>query len=112
MHLLFVLLPNDACLENVVLALTGVSGGLVTMIDAVSGISDMTRGLPVFAGILGTNRRRFCKMLVTCVEGDNPVRRFFDMLSDAGIDRDDCGVGEAFSVPLREAVVLASLDVL
>ena len=112
MCLLCVILLDDACLENVVLALTGVSGGLVTMVDAVSGMSNLSQAIPMFAEIVGTKGKRFCKILVTCVEGESPLQRFFDILSAAGIDRNECGICEAFSVSLTVAVVLESLDVL
>ena len=104
--LLIVVLRDGEALGTVILALTGVSGGLVTMIDAVTGFRSLSHSIPLFAALTGTNGKKYCKILMTCVEGNDSASRLVQVLAESGLRPRDIGIGEIFSVPLSEAFLV------
>lgn len=109
--LLIVVLNDVDSLGNAILALTGVSGGLVTMIDAVGGSHNLSRSIPLFAIIAGSDVKRYGKILITCVEGCDSASRFTQFLAESGFTPQDLGIGEIHSVPLSEAYVIDEFNV-
>lgn len=111
MHLLVVALLNDSYLEDVILGLTSVSGGQVTMIDAVSGTQNLSQAMPMFAEFVGMQGKRYCKVLMTCVSDPDPAESLMEALESAGLDFVGSGIGEMYSLPLSEAVIIEDMDV-
>lgn len=111
MHLLIVALLNDTYLEEITLGLTSVSGGQVTMLDAVSGTQNLSQAIPMFSEFVGMAGKRYCKILITCVSDSEPVTSFIEALDGSGIDFTGEGLGEIYAVPLTEAIVIEDLDV-
>ncbi|MCD6307529.1 MAG: hypothetical protein J7M24_00890 [Candidatus Latescibacteria bacterium] len=110
MSLLIVALLDDSYLDDIILGMTTVSGGQVTMVDAVSGTQNLSQAIPMFAEFVGMSGKRFCKMLVTCVSDPEPAKLLLDALDEGGLDFVDVGIGEIYSLPLAEAVVIEEVD--
>jgi len=111
MCLLIVALLDDNYLDDVILGLTSVSGGQVTMIDAVSGTQNLSQAIPMFAEFVGMGGKRFCKVLVTCVADPRPASRLLEALEEGGLDFAGKSLGEIYTVPLSEAVVIEDIDI-
>ena len=111
MHLLVVTLLDDSYLDEVILGLTSVSGGQVTMMDAVSGTHNLSQAIPMFAEFVGMSGKRFCKVLFSCVSEVNPATRLLEELKEGGLDFVESGIGEIYAIPLSEAVVIEEIDI-
>jgi len=111
MSLLIVALLDDSYLDDVILGMTTVSGGQVTMVDAVSGTQNLSQAIPMFAEFVGMGGKRFCKLLVTCVSDQEPVKLLLEALEEGGLDFVDAGIGEVYSLLLTEAVVIEQVDI-
>ncbi len=110
MNLLVVSLFDDSCIEDVILGMTTVSGGHVTMMDAVSGTQNLSQVIPMFAEFVGMGGKRFCKVLVTCVDDPEPVDELLDALQGGGIDFIGDALGEIYVMPLSQAVLTEEVD--
>lgn len=106
MHLVVVVLFDESCIGDVILGLTSISGGHVTMLDAVSGAENLSHVIPMFAEFSGRGGHRYCKVMFTCVQDDDPVGRFIGMLENAGYDFVGDGLGEVYAVRLSQAVTV------
>ncbi|MBN1294483.1 MAG: hypothetical protein JXB48_21780 [Candidatus Latescibacteria bacterium] len=106
MHLLILVLFDNALLDDIILGLTSISGGRVTMVDGVSGTANLSEAIPMFAEFLNMGGRQFCKVLCTCVEDTNPIKHLLDILNTAGIDFQENISGEIYDIPLSGAIVL------
>ena len=111
MHLLIVALLDDAYLDDVILGLTTVSGGQVTMLDAVSGTQNLSQAIPMFAEFVGMGGKRFCKVLVSCVSDPEPASSLLEELTEGGLDFAGKGLGEIYAIPLSESVVIEDIDI-
>ena len=111
MHLLIVALLDDTYLEDVILGLTTISGGQVTMVEAVSGTQNLSRAIPMFAEFVGMGGKKFCKILLTCVSDSKPATSLLEGLAEGGLDFAGKGIGEIYAVPLTEAVIIEDLDI-
>ena len=111
MHLLIVALLDDHYLDDVILGLTSVSGGQVTSIDAVSGTQNLSQAIPMFAEFLGMGGKRFCKIMFTCVSDSDPASRLIEELRGGGLDFTGLSLGEVYTVPLAESIVIDDFDV-
>lgn len=110
MHLLVVALLDDSYLDSVILGLTSISGGQVTMLDAVSGTQNLSQAIPMFAEFVGIKGKKFCKVLITCVSVPDPAKRLLEALSEGGLEFAEFGIGEIYSIPLTEAVVIDEVE--
>ena len=106
MHLVVVVLFDDSALGDIILGLTSISGGFVTMIDGVSGTENLSQAIPMFAEFADMGGRRFCKVLFTCISKPNPVDNLLEILSEGGIDFAQSGYGEIYDVPLDQAFII------
>ena len=104
-HLLIVVLFDEAYLEEISLGLTSVSGGRVTMVDAVSGTENLSQAIPMFAEFFGLKGKQICKILFTEVPFQNPAKRLIKVLNEANLDFVGLGIGEIYVIKLTEAVV-------
>lgn len=110
MHLLVVALFDDTYLEDIILGLTSISGAQVTMMDAVSGTRNLSQAIPMFAEFVGMQGKRFCKILIVCLSTSNPASCLLEVLMEGGLDFVKLGIGEIYSIPLPEAVVIEEID--
>ena len=106
MHLLIVVLFDNTLLDDIILGMTGISGGRVTMIDGVSGSENLSQAIPMFAEFVNMGGRQFCKVLCTCVEDSSPIKHLLEILNTAGIDFQENISGEIYDIPLGGAIVL------
>ena len=110
MSLLVVALFDDSYLDDVILGLTSVSGTTVTMVDAVSGTQNLSQAIPMFAEFVGMGGKRFCKVLFTCVSESKPATRLLEVLKEGGLEFADLDIGEIYTIPLSESVVIEEID--
>ena len=106
LHLLIVVLFERAVLDDVILGLTSLSGGRVTIIDGVSGTQNLSQSIPMFAEFLGTEGKLYCKVLVTCVSEANAVDRLVNVLTEGNVDFIGDNLGEIYDIPLAQALLL------
>ncbi len=110
MNLLVVALLDDSYLDDVILGMTSVSGGQVTMVDGVSGTQNLSQAIPMFAEFVGMSGKRFCKILFTCVADQDAVTSLLDELEEGGLDFVDAAIGEIYSMPVSQAVLIEQVD--
>lgn len=106
MSLLMVVLFDGSYLEDIILGLTSISGGRVTMIDALSGSENLSQAIPLFAEFTGMGGRQFCKIVFTCAPERNSAERLLEILEEGGIDFTGSSLGEIYEIPLGQAVIL------
>jgi len=111
MHLLIVALLDDSWLDDVILGMTTISGGQVTMVDAVSGTQNLSQAIPMFAEFTGMGGKRFCKILITCVSDSKPASLLLEELSEGGLDFVGESLGEIYALPLGQAVLNEEIDI-
>ena len=105
-HLLVVILFDETYIDDISLGLTSVSGGRVTIVDAVSGTKNLSHAIPMFAEFLGMAQKQVCKILFTAVPLENPAELLINVLEEAGLDFSNLGIGEIYAIKLSEAVVI------
>ncbi len=105
-----VVLFDDSYMEDVILAITSISGSQVTMIDAVSGTRNLSQAIPMFAEFVGMGGKRFCKVLLACVSIEEPAVQLLEALEEFGLKFTESGIGEIYTLPLAEAVVVETGD--
>ncbi|MCE5251554.1 hypothetical protein LLG96_15195 [bacterium] len=105
MHLLVVVLFDDSSLEDIILGMTSISGGPITMIDGVSGSANLSQAIPMFAEFANMGGRRFSKILITCVAKPDTVESLIEALDEGGIDFAGSEMGEIYDIPLGQAFV-------
>jgi len=106
MSLLVVVLFDGSYLEDIILGLTSISGGRVTMVDAVSGSENLSQAIPLFAEFSGMGGRQFCKIVFTCSPERNSAERLLQILEEGGIDFTGSALGEIYEIPLGQAVTI------
>ena len=106
MSLLVVVLFDGSYLEDIILGLTSISGGRVTMVDALSGSENLSQAIPLFAEFTGMGGRQFCKILFTCAPEPNTAESLLEILQEGGIDFTGSALGEIYEIPLGQAVIL------
>jgi hypothetical protein len=104
MHLLIVVLFEESYVDNLVLSLTSIGGGQVTVLDGVSGTRNLSEAIPFFAEFLGMGSRKICKVLLTAVSQREPVTHLLEVLEEADIPFVEKSLGEIYAIPLSEAV--------
>ncbi|MFC1606811.1 hypothetical protein ACFL47_02480 [Candidatus Latescibacterota bacterium] len=106
LHLLVVVLFERSVLDDVILGLTSLSGGRVTIVDGISGAHNLSHSIPMFAEFIGTEGKQYCKVLMTCVSGADAVDRLLDALAEANVDFTGENLGEMYNIPLTHAILL------
>ncbi|MHB9029725.1 MAG: hypothetical protein ACYC9O_13240 [Candidatus Latescibacterota bacterium] len=106
MHLLIVALFEESYVDNLVLSLTSIGGGHVTIIDGISGTRNLSEAIPFFAEFLGMGSRKICKVLLTAVSQRDPVVHLLEVLEEADIPFAEKGLGEVYAIPLSEAITV------
>ena len=110
MNLLIVVLFDDTYLDDVILGIMSVSGGKITIIDALSGTENLTQAIPMFAKFAGIGGKQFCKVLISAVSGGAPAHDFIEGLKLSGLDFVGSSMGEIYVMKLSEAVLVDEVD--
>ena len=108
--LVFVVLVDGSYRDEVTLALTSMSGGQVTIIDAVGGAENLSHTIPMFAEFTGIDESRCCRVMIATVEIEHPAERLVEIMLDAGYDFIGDNAGEIYVMPLPETVVIEHFD--
>ncbi len=106
MHLLVVVLFEESYADTLILSLTSVGGGQVTILDGVSGTQNLSQSIPFFAEFLGMGGRKVCKILVSAVPGPEPTLHLLEVLEEADIQFVEKDLGEIYAIPLSGAVTV------
>lgn len=105
-RLLCVTVIDERYLDDVLLAMTSISGGRVTMLDAFSGYDNLSQSIPIFGEFVGMGSRTYGKVLITLTQETEPVEHFIELLAAAGFDFAKEQIGEVFEILLGSAVLL------
>jgi len=105
-RLLCVTVINERYLDDVLLAMTSISGGRITMMETFSGYDNLSQSIPMFGEFLGMGSRTYGKVLMTCTQEPEPVEHFIELLTAAGVDFVKEQIGEVYDIPLGSAVLL------
>ena len=108
--LVIVALVDGSYRDEVTLALTSMSGGQVTIIDAVGGAENLSHTIPMFAEFTGLDENRCCRIMIASVEDEKPAERLIEIMLDAGYDFAGDDAGEIYVIPLPETVVIERFD--
>jgi hypothetical protein len=106
MHLLIVSLFEESYVDNMVLSLTSIGGGQVTIIDGVSGTRNLSEAIPFFAEFLGMGSKKICKILLTAISHREPVAHLLEVLAEADIPFVEKNLGEIYAISLSEAIAV------
>ena len=104
-YLLVVILSDENQLDTILLAMTGICGSQVTVIDGITASETLSQQIPMFAQLLGIGRGRVCKVLLSTVTEPDAVTRLAGLLNDAGIDFIGRSMGEMFTIRLSETIL-------
>ena len=108
-YLLMVALFDDSYLNEILLGLTSISMGQVTLIDAVSGTENLSQSIPMFAEFAGMRGKKFCKILFSAVSEEKPASRLINELNEAGLDFVGLSIGEIYAIKTSEAVLIEDI---
>ena len=109
-YLICVVLFDDRYLDEILLGLTSISEGNITIIDAVSGEENLSRSIPIFAQFVGMTGKKLCKVLFSMVTIENAASNLIDALLEAGLDFAGLSIGEIYVVKLSEALVVDKIE--
>ena len=111
LYLLVVVLFDDSYLDEILLGIESISGGMVITVDGVAGIENISHAIPIFAELVGMSGRKICKILFSAVTVENPASRLIEILDEAGLDFAGLSVGEIYTIKLSEAVVVENIEI-